>query len=511
MQRRLNSIKPLENINGASEQLEYLYRESLNKIDRYSSFSERQRALTVLKWVLLAACPLSLAELSDAVTASEITDNDQWPTKPRMTTRDLHSLCVRLCVIHKGKVVFHHDTVGDYYIQNETSKGGGPASFRKAGHSSLYVACLRYQRLHTGGPLASYVYWHSLHHKRQAGNGIDAEDDMPFPGGYAFHGPGQSCVLKSRGNGSENADYSRQISESSGETSVAAWFVPRVTANRGDVSFGQQNTTNRARDLLFATSPTSPHFHEPVSPTLWSSPPRPGRLDRARKAASIMGAARFWQPKSLAQTIRPVSMQPITVEEAPPSLRRFSAALEHPQNPLAHRWFFALDSDYSHNLIISELEGAFMNLNGSPNPEPFDTETVSILGKQFDTEKRGQLNLQEFTMLFDFVAACGSTFRKFDRDHNGLLDSGELLVAIEDQGFQISRIDPTMNLFLGRYGAEIPHNTEGSQVGIKLDRFARSLVALQVIKDKFKKDADKDGFIRLTQEQLLHTFLQLPP
>ncbi|THG97197.1 hypothetical protein EW026_g4754 [Hermanssonia centrifuga] len=166
--------------------------------------------------------------------------------------------------------------------------------------------------------------------------------------------------------------------------------------------------------------------------------------------------------------------------------------------------FRALNTASPGILSFSELSAAYRNRDGD-GTSPFEEGTVRLLIAKFDTQFLGGITAAQFTKLHAWVESWTAVFDKVDRDGDGMIRSDELVEALKFLGFTVSV--RAMTLFERRYAER---STDG-RMGVRLDRFIKSCVTFEAVKGKFhERDTRKEGFIHLTLEQLLDTFLDTP-
>ncbi|PSR86936.1 hypothetical protein PHLCEN_2v5284 [Hermanssonia centrifuga] len=166
--------------------------------------------------------------------------------------------------------------------------------------------------------------------------------------------------------------------------------------------------------------------------------------------------------------------------------------------------FRALNTASPGILSFSELSAAYRNRDGD-GTSPFEEGTVRLLIAKFDTQFLGGITAAQFTKLHAWVESWTAVFDKVDRDGDGMIRSDELVEALKFLGFTVSV--RAMALFERRYAER---STDG-RMGVRLDRFIKSCVTFEAVKGKFhERDTRKEGFIHLTLEQLLDTFLDTP-
>lgn len=119
----------------------------------------------------------------------------------------------------------------------------------------------------------------------------------------------------------------------------------------------------------------------------------------------------------------------------------------------------------------------------------------------FDRNHTGNVNFEEFVLLWGYITEWLNCFRRFDNDNSGNIDRNELYQAFRSFGFYVS--EPTLNSLMRKYDTD----NKGS---INFDDFIQCCVTLKGITEAFRyTDTDQDGRITLTFEEFLKLVLSL--
>ncbi|KAK7613271.1 hypothetical protein JOL62DRAFT_406573 [Phyllosticta paracitricarpa] len=155
------------------------------------------------------------------------------------------------------------------------------------------------------------------------------------------------------------------------------------------------------------------------------------------------------------------------------------------------RLFGAVDKNRSGQLSERELGSALVNGDWSA----FDSHTVRMMIRMFDTDRSGTINFEEFCGLWAFLAAWRSLFDRFDTDRSGKISYNEFSDALIAFGYRLS---PQFVLLLFRTYDRRNENE------ISFDLFVQACISLKRMTDVFKKyDEDRDGYITLSFEEFL--------
>lgn len=146
-----------------------------------------------------------------------------------------------------------------------------------------------------------------------------------------------------------------------------------------------------------------------------------------------------------------------------------------------------------------ELQQALTNANWSH----FNPETCRLMIGLFDRDQSGQIELNEFQALWNYITQWKSVFEQFDRDRSGSIDANELNTAFNQMGY---RVTPQFSqLVIFRYDPLAKQR-------LTLDNFIQACVLLKTVTDTFRqKDAQMKGQITLSYEDFLTMVLLNKP
>ncbi|EOD49754.1 putative peflin protein [Neofusicoccum parvum] len=155
------------------------------------------------------------------------------------------------------------------------------------------------------------------------------------------------------------------------------------------------------------------------------------------------------------------------------------------------RLFATVDKNRSGQLSEKELGSALVNGDWSS----FDSHTVRMMIRMFDTDRSGTINFEEFCGLWAFLAAWRQLFDRFDSDRSGSISYNEFSDALVAFGYRLS---PQFVTLLFR-----TYDRRGAGA-IGFDLFVQACISLKRMTDVFKKyDEDRDGYITLSFEEFL--------
>ncbi|CAI6331550.1 unnamed protein product [Periconia digitata] len=155
------------------------------------------------------------------------------------------------------------------------------------------------------------------------------------------------------------------------------------------------------------------------------------------------------------------------------------------------RLFGAVDKDRSGNLTEAELRTALVNGDWTP----FDSHTVRMMIRMFDTDRSGSINFEEFCGLWGFLSAWRGLFDRFDADRSGSISYNEFSEALVAFGYRLS--PNFVRLLYSTYDRRGDNN-------MSFDLFVQACISLKRMTDVFKKyDDDRDGYITLSFEEFL--------
>merc|ERR1711963_929563 len=154
------------------------------------------------------------------------------------------------------------------------------------------------------------------------------------------------------------------------------------------------------------------------------------------------------------------------------------------------QWFNAVDQDRSGQIDFKELQRALVNGNWSN----FSEEACRMMVDMFDRDKTGQINLQEFSSLFNYINQWKSLFESIDRDRSGFIEQAELTQAFNQMGY---RFTPTfIQNVLSKY--------EPRTRRLTLDNFIVVCVQIKRLTDSFRtRDREMRGQAMLQYEDFI--------
>merc|ERR1711963_576410 len=154
------------------------------------------------------------------------------------------------------------------------------------------------------------------------------------------------------------------------------------------------------------------------------------------------------------------------------------------------QWFNAVDQDRSGQIDFKELQRALVNGNWSN----FSEEACRMMVDMFDRDKTGQINLQEFSSLFNYINQWKSLFESIDRDRSGYIEQAELTQAFNQMGY---RFTPTfIENVLSKY--------EPRTRRLTLDNFIVVCVQIKRLTDSFRtRDREMRGQAMLQYEDFI--------
>jgi Ca2+-binding EF-hand superfamily protein len=147
-------------------------------------------------------------------------------------------------------------------------------------------------------------------------------------------------------------------------------------------------------------------------------------------------------------------------------------------------------------LSEKELSAALVNGDWSA----FDTQTVRMMIRMFDSDRSGTIGFEEFCGLWSFLASWRTLFDRFDIDRSGNISLSEFSDALAAFRYRLS--PDFVKLLFRTYDKR----QEGA---MSFDLFVQSCISLKRMTDVFKKyDDDRDGFITLSFEDFLSEILK---
>lgn len=109
------------------------------------------------------------------------------------------------------------------------------------------------------------------------------------------------------------------------------------------------------------------------------------------------------------------------------------SATPAPVNPELMQWFRSVDQDNSGTISVPEL-----NMALSSSGQRFSLATTEKLLKMFDKDNNGEISLNEFAELHQFIQTMQQGFRKRDTSNNGRLHGNEVRSALFEGGYSLS-------------------------------------------------------------------------
>ncbi|KAH9169196.1 hypothetical protein EDB89DRAFT_2072771 [Lactarius sanguifluus] len=188
-------------------------------------------------------------------------------------------------------------------------------------------------------------------------------------------------------------------------------------------------------------------------------------------------------------------------------------------------WFTAIDQDNSGQVSAEELQSALMNGYGgkrmsfcsqfrghvliTPRAGPgFSSQTVKYLMSVFDLDGSGEIGIEEFKPLWDYVKQWREMFESFDYNQDGIIDATELSNALSHYNLQVGPI--VINFLVHKYGTH-PTNGQNGPPQIELDRFVCACVVVQQMCALYDRcGAGRAGSMEVNRDEFLLTILRLP-
>ncbi|KXT07585.1 hypothetical protein AC578_10210 [Pseudocercospora eumusae] len=163
--------------------------------------------------------------------------------------------------------------------------------------------------------------------------------------------------------------------------------------------------------------------------------------------------------------------------------------------------FLQVDKDRSGQLTEAELQRALVNGDYTA----FDSHTVKMMIRMFDTDRSGTINFDEFCGLWGFLAAWRALFDRFDVDRSGNISLREFEDALVAFGYRLS--PQFVQLLFTTYARQRSRGRgdDGERERVlSFDLFVQACISLKRMTDVFKKyDTDRDGYITLSFEEFL--------
>jgi len=158
-------------------------------------------------------------------------------------------------------------------------------------------------------------------------------------------------------------------------------------------------------------------------------------------------------------------------------------------NPQVAQWFAAVDADRSGRISATELRSALMSSNG----RMFSEASCRLMIGMFDRGS-GQIDIQGFEQLYNYVNQWLSAFRSYDRNGSGYIDSAEFMQALSVMGYRFT--PHFVETLSGKFGEK------GS--GLPVDGFITACILIQKFTEGFRqRDAQQQGVITIQYEDFL--------
>ncbi|KAI0192852.1 hypothetical protein EV127DRAFT_24984 [Xylaria flabelliformis] len=158
--------------------------------------------------------------------------------------------------------------------------------------------------------------------------------------------------------------------------------------------------------------------------------------------------------------------------------------------------FRAVDKDGTGQLSERELSAALVNGDWTA----FDSQTVRMMIRMFDSDRSGTIGFDEFCGLWSFLASWRTLFDRFDADRSGNISLDEFTNALVAFRYRLS--PGFVELLFNTY------DKRGEGV-MSFDLFVQACISLKRMTDVFKKyDDDRDGYITLGFEDFLVEILK---
>ncbi|KAH9005398.1 hypothetical protein EDB86DRAFT_1440665 [Lactarius hatsudake] len=168
-------------------------------------------------------------------------------------------------------------------------------------------------------------------------------------------------------------------------------------------------------------------------------------------------------------------------------------------------WFIAIDQDNSGQVSAEELQSALMNGYGGKR---FSSETVKYLMNVFDLDGSGEIGIEEFKPLWDYVKQWREMFDSFDYNQDGIIDATELSNALSHYNLQVGPL--VINFLVHKYGTH-PTNGQSGPPQIELDRFVCACVVVQQMCALYDRcGAGRAGSMEVSRDEFLLAILRLP-
>ncbi|ESN89929.1 hypothetical protein HELRODRAFT_116724 [Helobdella robusta] len=160
-------------------------------------------------------------------------------------------------------------------------------------------------------------------------------------------------------------------------------------------------------------------------------------------------------------------------------------------DPQVHQWFLSVDHDKSGKINMHELQQALTNANWTH----FNAETCRLMIGMFDKDQSGQIEMNEFQALWNYIIQWKSVFEQFDRDRSGFIDANELCNALNTMGYKVT--PQFANHVVFRYDPQAKQR-------LGLDNFIQVCVLIKSVTDMFRqRDSQMKGTIQVAYEDFM--------
>jgi len=160
-------------------------------------------------------------------------------------------------------------------------------------------------------------------------------------------------------------------------------------------------------------------------------------------------------------------------------------------DPRVTQWFMAQDKDRTGRLDATQLQQALRNNNQST----FDIAVVQLMIKMFDRDNTGQIDLNEFNQLWNYLGQWRQMFDRFDADRSGHINGSEFWSALQQMGYRFSP------QFVETLYRKHDYNRDGT---VQFDGFVHSIILIQRLTGAFQQyDVQRNGNAQFTYEQYL--------
>jgi len=159
-------------------------------------------------------------------------------------------------------------------------------------------------------------------------------------------------------------------------------------------------------------------------------------------------------------------------------------------DPQVAEWFNAVDTDRSGQIDAKELQGALMNGNMSK----FSEEACRMMIDLYDNDKTGQININEFGALFNFINQWKASFEALDTGKVGTLDEQAFTQSLGNSGFRFSP----------QFISNLLVKFSPRERRITLDNFIVANVQIRRLTDSFRtRDTQMNGTANLQYEDFV--------